>query len=42
MLHSNGFEHFRSLDEYRQADYLWMCMEYANGAYDAMLAADGV
>jgi len=31
-----------SLDEHRQADYLWTCMEYANGAYDAMLASDGV
>ena len=42
MLHSNGFEHFRSLDESRQADYLWTCMEYADWAYDAMLASDGL
>ncbi|WP_296229153.1 hypothetical protein [Ralstonia sp. UBA689] len=42
MLHSNGFEHFRSLDETRQAEYLWTCMEYADGAYQAMLASDGL
>ena len=42
MLHSNGFEHFRGLDENRQADYLWTCMEYADGAYDAMLVSDGL
>ena len=42
MWHSNGFEHFRRLDEHRQADYLWTCMEYAGGAYKAMLAPDGL
>nr|WP_311526939.1 hypothetical protein [uncultured Ralstonia sp.] len=42
MLHSNGFEHFKSMEEMRQADYLWTCMEYADGAYNAMLVSDGL
>ncbi|UCF22507.1 MAG: hypothetical protein JSV72_16425 [Ralstonia sp.] len=42
MLHSNGFDHFKSMDEMRQADYLWTCMEYADGAYAAMLVSDGL
>nr|WP_311529943.1 hypothetical protein [uncultured Ralstonia sp.] len=36
MLHSTGFEHFRSLDETRQAEYLWTCLDYAEGAYRAL------
>jgi hypothetical protein len=42
MLHSGGFDHFRRLDETRQAEYLWTCMEYADGAYAAMLTSDGI
>lgn len=42
MLHSNGFEHFHRMDEARQAEYLWTCMEFADGAYNAMLVSDGV
>ncbi|GCB05833.1 hypothetical protein [Ralstonia sp. SET104] len=42
MLHSNGFEHFKSMEEMRQADYLWTCIGYADGAYNAMLASDGL
>ncbi|KHK54777.1 hypothetical protein PI87_14320 [Ralstonia sp. A12] len=42
MLHANGFEHFHRLEANRQAEYLWMCKEHADGAYDAMLVSDGV
>lgn len=42
MLHANGFEHFLHLDETRQAEYLWTCLEYADKAYTAMLVSDGI
>jgi hypothetical protein len=41
MLHAGGFEHFRSLDETRQAEILWTCLDYAEGAYTAMTVWDG-
>lgn len=41
MLHASGFEHFRHMDAYRQAEYLGTCIELSDGAYAAMLAADG-
>jgi hypothetical protein len=41
MLHASGFEHFRRMEEHRQADYLGACMELADSAYAAMLTADG-
>ena len=42
MLHADGYEHFRTLDGTRQAEYLWTCMEYADGAYRAMVVSDGL
>ncbi|GCB05046.1 Imm52 family immunity protein [Ralstonia sp. SET104] len=30
MLHASGFEHFRRMEEHRQADYLGTCMELAD------------
>jgi hypothetical protein len=41
MLHASGFEHFRRMEEPRQEEYLGVCMELADGAYAAMLKADG-
>ena len=42
MLHSSGFEHFRALDDTRQAEYLWTCLDYAEGAYTALTIWDGI
>ncbi len=42
MLYADGFEHFRSLDETRQAEYLWTCLDYAEGAYKALTIQDGI
>ena len=42
MLHASGFEHFRRMDEHRQAEYLGTCMELADDAYAAMLVTDGL
>ena len=41
MLHASGFEHFRRMEEPRQEEYLGVCLELADGAYAAMLKADG-
>ncbi len=27
----DGFKHFRGMDQVRQAEYLWMCLDYADG-----------
>ncbi|WP_439889531.1 hypothetical protein ACS7SF_09370 [Ralstonia sp. 25C] len=42
MLYADGFEHFRSLDETRQAEYLWTCLDYAEGAYRALTVQDEI
>ena len=42
MLHAGGFEHFRAMDEVRQAEYLWTCLDYAEGAYTALTVWDGM
>ena len=42
MLHASGFEHFRAMDETRQAEYLWTCLDYAEGAYKALTIYDGI
>ena len=42
MLHASGFEHFRAMDETRQAEYLWTCLDYAEGAYTALTVWDGM
>ena len=42
MLHAGGFEHFRALEEVRQAEYLWTCLDYAEGAFRAMAIRDGI
>lgn len=41
-LHAGGFEHFRAMDEVRQAEYLGTCLEYAEGAYRALTVWDGI
>jgi hypothetical protein len=41
MLHASGFEHFRALEEVRQAEYLWTCLDYAEGAFKALTIWDG-
>jgi hypothetical protein len=41
MLHASGFEHFRQMEGQRQEEYLGTCIELADGAYAAMLRADG-
>ena len=42
MLYAGGFEHFRAMDEVRQAEYLWTCLDYAEGAYRALTVWDGI
>ena len=42
MLHAGGFEHFRAMDEVRQAEYLWTCLDYAEGAYRALTIYDEI
>ncbi|KHK55379.1 hypothetical protein PI87_13585 [Ralstonia sp. A12] len=42
MLHAGGFEHFRALEEARQAEILWTCLDYAEGAYTALTIWDGI
>ena len=41
MLHASGLEHFRRMEEQWQEEYLGVCLELADGAYAAMLKADG-
>lgn len=40
MLQADGFEHFRRMDEMQQAQYLWTCLEFADGAFNALREAD--
>lgn len=42
MLHAGGFEHFRGLEEVRQAEYLWTCLDYAESAFKALTIWDGM
>ncbi|KMW46787.1 hypothetical protein PQH03_18860 [Ralstonia insidiosa] len=43
MLHAAGFDMFRRLDVMRrQAEYLWMCIELGDQAYQALLVSDGL
>ncbi|MDF6450833.1 hypothetical protein NMT55_25130, partial [Escherichia coli] len=42
MLHASGFQHFPAMDEVRQAEYLWTCLGYAEGAYTALTVWDGI
>lgn len=42
LLHSGGFDHFRALEESRQAEILWACLDYAEGAYKALTIWDGI
>lgn len=42
MLHADGFDMFRRLDVRRQAEYLWMCIELGDQAYQALLVSDGL
>jgi hypothetical protein len=42
MLHAGGFEHFRAMDDTRQAEYRWTYMNYAEGAYTALTIWDGI
>lgn len=42
MLHASGFEHFRCMEEVRQAEYLWACLDYAEKAFMALTIWDGM
>jgi hypothetical protein len=42
MLHATGFEHFRAIDDTRQAEYLWTCLDFAEEAYRALTVWDGI
>lgn len=41
MLHASGFEHFRCMEEVRQAEYLWSCLDCAENAFTALTVWDG-